>query len=174
MDMSLCADFVRRGNEAPCRESNVEFLPTKNTRSCSNWPKASVERAICSIARRMKPSCVRSRYAYRDRRNRKRDMRRLWITRINAAARIHGITYSQLIHGLQLAAIKVDRKILADLAVYNSAFLARLRQSESRHLHAILTAAMPSPGRSPAHTILKWAFCVRCRRQRGVRPRRLF
>ena len=63
---------------------------------------------------------------YRDRRNRKRDMRRLWITRINAAARIHGITYSQLIHGLQLAAIKVDRKILADLAVYNSSVFGEI------------------------------------------------
>ncbi|HKD74771.1 MAG TPA: 50S ribosomal protein L20 [Ktedonobacterales bacterium] len=60
-------------------------------------------------------------YAYRDRRNRKRDMRQLWITRINAAARIHGMSYSQLIHGLDLAEIEIDRKVLADLAVYNSA-----------------------------------------------------
>jgi large subunit ribosomal protein L20 len=56
-------------------------------------------------------------YAYRDRRNRKRDFRRLWITRINAAARINDITYGQLIHGLILAEIEVDRKNLADLAV---------------------------------------------------------
>ncbi len=60
-------------------------------------------------------------YAYRDRRNRKRDMRQLWITRINAAARLHGLTYSQLIHGMALAEIAVDRKVLADLAVYSSA-----------------------------------------------------
>ena len=56
-------------------------------------------------------------YAYRDRRNRKRDFRRLWITRINAGARENGMSYSQLIHGLQLAAIELDRKVLADIAV---------------------------------------------------------
>ena len=56
-------------------------------------------------------------YAYRDRRARKRDMRRLWITRVNAAARLHGMAYRDLIHGLQLAGVTVDRKIMADLAV---------------------------------------------------------
>ena len=56
-------------------------------------------------------------YAYRDRRNRKRDFRRLWITRINAAARINDLSYSQFMHGLQLAGVEVDRKILADIAV---------------------------------------------------------
>jgi large subunit ribosomal protein L20 len=56
-------------------------------------------------------------YAYRDRRNRKRDFRRLWITRINAAARQEGMTYSQFMHGLRLAEIELDRKILADIAV---------------------------------------------------------
>ena len=56
-------------------------------------------------------------YAYRDRRNRKRDMRSLWITRINAAARMCGMRYSELIRGLALAEIVVDRKIMADLAV---------------------------------------------------------
>jgi large subunit ribosomal protein L20 len=56
-------------------------------------------------------------YAYRDRRNRKRDFRRLWITRINAAARTHGMSYSQFIHGLSLAGVELDRKVLADIAV---------------------------------------------------------
>jgi|TARA_B110000263_G_scaffold214668_1_gene199270 large subunit ribosomal protein L20 len=56
-------------------------------------------------------------YAYRDRRRRKRDFRRLWISRINAAARINGVSYSQLIHGLDKAEIAVNRKMLADLAV---------------------------------------------------------
>ena len=55
-------------------------------------------------------------YAYRDRRNRKRDFRRLWITRINAGARQHDLSYSQFMHGLNKAGIEVDRKILADLA----------------------------------------------------------
>ena len=56
-------------------------------------------------------------YAYRDRRRRKRDFRRLWITRINAAARREGMSYSELIHGLTLAGVEVNRKMLADLAV---------------------------------------------------------
>jgi large subunit ribosomal protein L20 len=56
-------------------------------------------------------------YAYRDRRNRKRDFRRLWITRINAAARRHGMSYSEFMHGLRLAEIEIDRKLLADVAV---------------------------------------------------------
>ena len=56
-------------------------------------------------------------YAYRDRRTRKRDFRRLWITRINAAARQEGMSYSQLIHGLSEAGVDVNRKMLADIAV---------------------------------------------------------
>ena len=56
-------------------------------------------------------------YAYRDRRNRERDFRRLWITRINAAARLNGLSYSQFIHGVQAAGIELDRKVLADIAV---------------------------------------------------------
>jgi len=56
-------------------------------------------------------------YAYRDRRNRKRDFRRLWITRINAAARQEGMSYGTLMHGLKLAEIELDRKVLADIAV---------------------------------------------------------
>ena len=56
-------------------------------------------------------------YAYRDRRNRKRDFRRLWITRINAAARREGLSYSQFMHGLRVAGVELDRKVLADVAV---------------------------------------------------------
>ena len=56
-------------------------------------------------------------YAYRDRRNKKRDFRRLWITRINAAARREGLSYGQFMHGLKLAGVELDRKVLADVAV---------------------------------------------------------
>jgi large subunit ribosomal protein L20 len=56
-------------------------------------------------------------YSYRDRRNKKRDFRRLWIQRINAATRLHGMSYSLFINGLKLAGVEVDRKMLADLAV---------------------------------------------------------
>ncbi|MEZ4862552.1 MAG: 50S ribosomal protein L20 [Caldilineaceae bacterium] len=58
-------------------------------------------------------------YAFRDRRNRKRDFRRLWITRINAAARLNELNYSQFVHGLKLANVQVDRKVLAHIAVHD-------------------------------------------------------
>src|SRR5213079_1993983 len=57
------------------------------------------------------------RYAYRDRRNKKRDFRGLWIQRINAAVREHGMTYSKFMHGLKLAGVELDRKVLSDLAI---------------------------------------------------------
>ena len=63
-------------------------------------------------------------YAYRDRRNKKRDFRRLWIARINAATRIHGLSYSRFMHGLKVAQVKLDRKALADLAVRDQAAFA--------------------------------------------------
>lgn len=65
-------------------------------------------------------------YAYRDRRQRKRDLRRLWIARINAAARLNDMSYSRFIHGLKKANVELDRKILADLAVRDSAAFAKL------------------------------------------------
>jgi len=66
------------------------------------------------------------RYAYRDRRARKRDFRRLWIVRINAAAREHGLSYSAFMHGLNKAEVHLDRKILADLAVADPEAFGRL------------------------------------------------
>ena len=65
-------------------------------------------------------------YAYRDRRTRRRDLRRLWIARINAAARLNGLTYSRFIHGLKRANVDLDRKILADLAVRDASTFASL------------------------------------------------
>ncbi|MBS4199931.1 50S ribosomal protein L20 [Bacillus sp. FJAT-49732] len=65
-------------------------------------------------------------YAYRDRRNKKRDFRKLWITRINAAARMNGLSYSRLMHGLKVAGIEVNRKMLADLAVSDAQAFAEL------------------------------------------------
>ena len=72
-------------------------------------------------------------YAYRDRRNRKSDFRRLWIARINAAARLNGISYSRLIHGLSLASIEVNRKILADMAVHDPAGFTALVEQAKTH-----------------------------------------
>ncbi|HZS76729.1 MAG TPA: 50S ribosomal protein L20 [Ktedonobacteraceae bacterium] len=69
-------------------------------------------------------------YMYRDRRTRKRDMRRLWIIRINAAARMHGVSYSRFMHAMRLAGIDVDRKILAEMAVNDeAAFTALLEKA---------------------------------------------
>jgi large subunit ribosomal protein L20 len=68
-------------------------------------------------------------YAYRDRRNKKRDFRRLWITRINAAARLNGLSYSHFINGLKKAEIDIDRKMLADLAVHDTPAFAKLAET---------------------------------------------
>ena len=65
-------------------------------------------------------------YAYRDRRNRKRDFRRLWITRINAATRQNDMSYSQFIHGLSQAGVELDRKVLADIAVHDAPAFSHL------------------------------------------------
>ena len=65
-------------------------------------------------------------YAHRDRRNRKRDFRRLWIARINAAARQNGLSYNRFIHGLKQAGVELDRKILADMAVHDAKAFAKL------------------------------------------------
>ena len=73
-------------------------------------------------------------YAYRDRRNKKRDFRRLWIARINAAARECGITYSQFINGMNKAGIALDRKVLADIAVHDKAAFAGIVQQAKAEL----------------------------------------
>ncbi|QEA12106.1 MULTISPECIES: 50S ribosomal protein L20 [Comamonas] len=75
-------------------------------------------------------------YAYRDRRNKKRVFRRLWITRINAAVRAQGLTYSQFTNGLKKAAIEIDRKMLADLAVHDEAAFAGIVEQVKARLAA--------------------------------------
>ena len=65
-------------------------------------------------------------YAYRDRRQRRRDLRRLWITRINAAARLNGLPYNRFIHGLKQAGVALNRKVLADIAVRDADTFAQL------------------------------------------------
>jgi len=75
-------------------------------------------------------------YAYRDRRNKKRVFRRLWITRINAAVRAQGLTYSQFTNGLKKAAIEIDRKMLADLAVHDEAAFGRIVEQVKTKLAA--------------------------------------
>jgi large subunit ribosomal protein L20 len=72
-------------------------------------------------------------YAYRDRRRRKRDFRRLWITRINAAARTNGLSYSRFVSGLRSAGVELDRKMLADLAVRDPAAFTELAEVAKEH-----------------------------------------
>ncbi len=73
-------------------------------------------------------------YAYRDRRQRKREFRKLWIARINAAARMNGLSYSRLMHGLKLAGVEVNRKMLADLAVNDAKAFAQLADAAKEKL----------------------------------------
>ena len=82
--------------------------------------RESVEKGLC--------------YAYRDRRTRKRNFRKLWIIRINAAVRAEGLTYSQFIHGLKKASIELDRKVLSDLAVHNADSFKVLTQTARSQL----------------------------------------
>ena len=96
-----------------------------------------------SSYRRAKEQVQRSlRYSYRDRRVRKRDFRRLWIVRINAAARLNGMTYGELIHGLGLAGVDLNRKILADLAISEpEAFAALCARAREARASAAASAA---------------------------------
>ena len=73
-------------------------------------------------------------YAYRDRRQKKRDFRKLWIARINAAARMNGLSYSKMMHGLKLAEVDINRKMLADLAVNDAAVFTTLAETAKEAL----------------------------------------
>lgn len=97
---------VKRGVTARKRHNKIR----KATKGMQHSHRASVKRGKQAVTKSLQ-------YAYRDRRNRKRTFRQLWNTRINAAARLHGTTYSRLIAGLKKAQINLDRKVLAELAV---------------------------------------------------------
>jgi large subunit ribosomal protein L20 len=112
---------VKRGVPAHKRHKNVLELTKGHWGARHRLYRTAHESMLHSLA-----------YAYRDRRNRKRDFRRLWIQRINAAARLNGLSYSRLIAGLNKANVAIDRKILAELAVNDpGAFtqLAKLAQA---------------------------------------------
>lgn len=97
---------VKRGNHRLCRRKKILKLAKGyylTRRNAYRLAKLQVERSLA--------------FAYRDRRQRKRQMRALWIVRINAAARLHDLSYSQFIAGLKAAGVEVNRKMLADLAV---------------------------------------------------------
>jgi large subunit ribosomal protein L20 len=101
---------VKRGTTTHARHKKILKLAKGyrgRSKSCYRIAVQRVEKAL--------------QYAYRDRRNRKRDFRGLWIQRINAGTREYGLTYSKFINGLTKAGIEIDRKVLADLAVYEPA-----------------------------------------------------
>jgi len=97
---------------------------------------ARVKRGVIARARHkkvLKAAMIKAgQYAYRDRRQRKRQFRQLWIARINAAARQNGLSYSKFINGLRKASVEIDRKILADIAVFDKvAFAALVEKAKS-------------------------------------------
>jgi large subunit ribosomal protein L20 len=106
---------VKRGVVAHARHKKVLDRAEGMRGARSDLYKVANEAVMHSLA-----------YQYRDRRVRKRDMRALWIARINAAARLNGMTYSTFTHGLKLAGVEIDRKILADLAVRDAAHFSQL------------------------------------------------
>lgn len=111
---------VKRGKTTHARHKKVLKLAKGyrgRSKSCYRIALQRVEKAL--------------QYAYRDRRNKKRDFRGLWIQRINAGVREHGLTYSRFVNGLTKAGIEVDRKVLADLAVHEpQAFKAIVDQAQ--------------------------------------------
>src|SRR5258707_9725205 len=97
---------VKRGTTTHARHKKVLKLAKGYRGRSKNCYRIALERVEKALQ-----------YAYRDRRNRKRDFRALWIQRINAGARQHGLTYSQFMHGLKLAGLDLDRKVLSDIAI---------------------------------------------------------
>ena len=101
-----------------------------------------VKRGVTARARHKKVLALakgyrgRRKYAYRDRRQRKRQFRQLWIARINAGAHENGLSYSKFMNGLKRAAIEIDRKVLADLAVFDKAVFAQLVEKAKAALEA--------------------------------------
>jgi len=89
-------------------------------------------------------------FAYRDRRTKKRMMRRLWIVRINAAARLSGLSYSQFMYGLAEAGIRLDRKVLADMAVHDPKGFAQVAALAKKHLPENLVPQTPPPPKENA------------------------
>jgi large subunit ribosomal protein L20 len=122
---------VKRGTTAHARHKKV-LEQSKGFRGrTSTTYRAAKERLEKSLQ-----------YAYRDRRNKKRDFRGLWIQRINAGVREHGLTYSQFMHGVKLAGIDIDRKVLSDLAIREpEAFAAIVASVQSAIENAAPAAA---------------------------------
>ncbi len=114
---------VKRGNKRIRRRKKILGLAKGYWGTKSKLHRAAKEQVLRSLA-----------FAYRDRRQKKRNFRSLWIIRISAAARNHGVSYSQLVHGLKVAGIDLDRKTLADIAVRDDQGFGRLVESARQAL----------------------------------------
>jgi len=121
---------VKRGVTAHARHKKVLELAKGYRGRSSTAYRVAIERVEKALQ-----------YAYRDRRNRKRDFRALWIQRINAGAREHGLTYSQFMHGIKLAGIELDRKVLSDIAVREPEAFAAIAATARSALSAAPAAA---------------------------------
>jgi len=108
---------VKRGVTARARHKKVLELAEGMQGARRRLHKNANEAVMHSLA-----------YAYRDRKKRKGDMRMLWIARINAAARLYGLSYSRIINGLNKAGVQIDRKVLADIAVHDTAAFGAIAQ----------------------------------------------
>jgi len=127
---------VKRGNKRVHRRKKILNLASGfwGTKSKSHrMAKLAVDKAL--------------NYAYRDRRQKKRQLRSLWIVRINAAAHLHGLSYSRLISGLKAAGSDLDRKVLADIAVRDAEGFARIAEAAKKGLEA---AGKPAPAPAEA------------------------
>ena len=112
---------VKGGNVAKNRRKKILKLAKGYYGSKHTLYKTAHEQVMHSL-----------RYAYRDRKNKKRDFRKLWITRINAAANNNGISYSKLIHGLKVANIDINRKMLSEIAIHDEATFKSLVETAKK------------------------------------------
>ena len=106
---------VKRGTTASAKHKKIRDLAKGYYGAKHRWFRTANEAVMHA-----------GQYAYRDRRNKRRDLRRLWIVRINAAAHQNGLSYSRLINGLSLAGVEIDRKVLSELAIADATAFARV------------------------------------------------
>jgi large subunit ribosomal protein L20 len=126
---------VKRGTTASAKHKKIKKLAKGYYGAKHRWFRTANEAVMHA-----------GQYAYRDRRNKRRDLRRLWIARINAAARQNGMSYSTFINGLLRAGIEIDRKMLSELAVTDAAAFAKIAElAQSAWSEAQSAQAQPDP-----------------------------
>ena len=120
---------VKRGMTASARHKKIRALAKGYYGAKHRWFRTANEAVMHA-----------GQYAYRDRRNKKREIKRLWIVRINAAARLNGLSYSLLINGLSNAGVEIDRKVLSDLAITDAAAFTKIVDLAKANLSASTSA----------------------------------